>query len=211
MQRFYVQFPLQSDIEISDRDICHQLTRVLRIESGVHIVLFSGDGTESEYVIGEITKKSIALHLHIKRSTQTEPTRQITLYQALPNKMEKIEYILQKGVEIGIHRFVFFRSEFSQKIILSDGKKDRFQSIAREALEQCGGLVMPQIEYLDTPLKYENNVSTRNIVLDTTGTPKRLTEMPRDQEIGLWVGPEGGWSEDERSKMRENGFIFVRF
>ena len=62
----------------------------------------------------------------------------ITLYQALPNKIEKIEYILQKGVEVGIGKFVFFRSDFSQKLSLSDTKKVRLIAIAREAVEQCG-------------------------------------------------------------------------
>lgn len=50
-----------------------------------------------------------------------------------------------------------------------------------------------------------------NVVLDTTGNMLKLTEMPQNDEIHLWVGPEGGWSENERSKMKENGFIFVRF
>ena len=62
----------------------------------------------------------------------------ITLYQALPNKIEKIEYILQKGVEVGIGKFVFFRSDFSQKLVLSDTKKVRLRAIVREAVEQCG-------------------------------------------------------------------------
>lgn len=63
----------------------------------------------------------------------------------MPNKYEKIEYILQKGVEIGITRFVFFRSDRSQKLLITPAKIERFESIAREALEQCGGVVMPEI------------------------------------------------------------------
>ena len=50
-----------------------------------------------------------------------------------------------------------------------------------------------------------------NMVLDTTGDVQNLKEMPQNEEICLWVGPEGGWSENERNKMRDNGFIFVRF
>jgi 16S rRNA (uracil1498-N3)-methyltransferase len=62
----------------------------------------------------------------------------VSLYQALPNKYEKIEYILQKGVEVGISKFVFFRSDRSQKLLLSPAKIERFAAIAREAVEQCG-------------------------------------------------------------------------
>jgi RsmE family RNA methyltransferase len=73
----------------------------------------------------------------------------VSLYQAIPNKYEKIEYIIEKGIEVGISRFVFFRSHHSQKLVISDSKKKRFLAIAKEALEQCGGLVMPDIDFVD--------------------------------------------------------------
>lgn len=141
----------------------------------------------------------------------TENQKGITLFQALPNKIEKIEYILQKGVEVGIRRFVFFRSDFSQKLILSPNKKERFSHIAREALEQCGGVIVPEIEFFEEPPYETTSKTSLQIVLDTTGIALKLTEIPQNQEIGLWVGPEGGWSENERNKMKENGFIFARF
>lgn len=124
--------------------------------------------------------------------------------------MEKIEYILEKGVEVGIRKFIFFRSDHSQKFILSENKKARFLSIAREALEQCGGMVMPEIVFLDG-MSYDESLLVTNIALDTTGTPLKLTKMPSNRKISIWVGPEGGWSENERVKMKENGFIFARF
>ncbi len=90
----------------------------------------------------------------------------------MPNKIEKIEYILQKGVEVGIRKFVFFRSERSQKLVLTDAKKIRLITIAREALEQCGGLVMPDIEFYDQIIEYKSE--TTNLVLDTTGTTLKM-------------------------------------
>jgi 16S rRNA (uracil1498-N3)-methyltransferase len=74
-----------------------------------------------------------------------EAKKQITLYQALPNKHEKIEWIIQKSVEVGIQKIVFFRSERSQKLVITDAKKERYQHIMQEALEQCGGLVPMEI------------------------------------------------------------------
>jgi RsmE family RNA methyltransferase len=96
MQRFYVTFPLKIDLEITDADIHHQLTRVMRVSMGESIVLFDGDGSETEYEIIHITKKSLSLRGKGRRFPKTENTKQVTLYQALPNKMEKIEYILEK-------------------------------------------------------------------------------------------------------------------
>lgn len=68
---------------------------------------------------------------------------------------------------------------------------------------------MPEIEFRDSFPHDERG--DQNILLDTTGAIMKLTEMPQKDMIHLWVGPEGGWSESERKKMKENGFIFVRF
>ena len=49
------------------------------------------------------------------------------------------------------------------------------------------------------------------MVLDTTGKPIKIQEVLENREINIWTGPEGGWSEKEREKMKDNGFLFVRF
>ncbi|MBC7498272.1 16S rRNA (uracil(1498)-N(3))-methyltransferase [Candidatus Gracilibacteria bacterium] len=213
MQRFFITFPLSIDMTITDTGILHQLTRVLRVAPGERIVLFSGDGTEIEYEITTIDKKSIGLRGVASRVPNTEPRKRVTLYQALPNKYEKIEYIIQKGVEIGIARFVFFRSDRSQKLLLSPSKIDRFITIAREALEQCGGVVMPEIACIDRfpDTVVDVTTQTTHIVLDTIGESIRISQYDNLQDISLWVGPEGGWSDTERMKMSDNGSIFARF
>jgi 16S rRNA (uracil1498-N3)-methyltransferase len=213
MQRFYVTFPLSIDMTITDTNMVHQLTRVLRAAMWEYIVLFSGDGTEMEYQIISIDKKSIGLRWVASRVPNTEPQKRVTLYQALPNKYEKIEYILQKGVEIGIARFVFFRSDRSQRLLLSPTKIDRFITIAREALEQCGGVVMPEIVFTEKFPESTTDivVETTHIVLDTIWESIRISQYDNLQNMGLWVGPEGGWSDAERVRMSDNGSIFARF
>lgn len=96
MQRIYVTFPLGIDVNIVDQNIHHQLTRVLRMRPGDHVILFDGDGSETEYSIQSIDKKSIILRGQDRTFPQTEAKKRVTLYQAMPNKYEKIEYILQK-------------------------------------------------------------------------------------------------------------------
>lgn len=213
MQRFFVTFPLSIDMTITDTDMVHQLTRVLRVAIWDRIVLFSGDGTETEYRVVSIDKKSIWLRGQSQATPGTEPRKRVTLYQALPNKYEKIEYILQKGVEIGIARFVFFRSDRSQKLLLSQNKIERFWAIAREALEQCGGTRMPEISFTERfpDIVYELTTGTTHIVLDTIWESIRISQYDNLQDISLWVGPEGGWSDAERDKMSDNGSIFARF
>lgn len=209
MQRFFVPFPLSIDVVLTDADIIHQFTRVLRFQIGDHVILFDGDGSETEYEIVAIEKKSISLKGIARTFPKTEATKSVTLYQALPNKIEKIEYILQKWVEIGIKKFIFFRSDRSQKLVLSDSKIARFHAIAREAVEQCGGLVLPEIHFLEK--KGTLPESWIHMVLDTLWEQKKLREFSDIQDIGLWVGPEWGWSEEERQEMIWSGFIFAHF
>lgn len=66
-----------------------------------------------------------------------DPKTRIILYQAIPNRYEKLEYAIQKGVEVGISEFVFFPSERSQKLVITPAKIERFTAIALEAVEQC--------------------------------------------------------------------------
>jgi 16S rRNA (uracil1498-N3)-methyltransferase len=209
MQRFFVTFPLSIDLVLTDKDITHQLIRVMRIQIGEEIVLFDGDGSETVYGVEKITKTTISLRGRERRFPKTETEKNISLYQALPNKLEKLEYIIQKWVEVGIRKFVFFRSDFSQKLLLTESKHKRLITIAREAVEQCGGLVMPEIDFIDQIISHQSLAT--NIVLDTTGKLIKVTEIPKNQDISIWVWPEGWWSEREREKMIENSFLFARF
>lgn len=96
MQRFFVNTPLSIDMEITDLDIIHQVTRVLRAKIGESIILFDGDGSETVYEMVGISKKSLTLRGKNRKFPQSEAKKYIILYQSLPNKIEKIEYILQK-------------------------------------------------------------------------------------------------------------------
>jgi 16S rRNA (uracil1498-N3)-methyltransferase len=140
------------------------------------------------------------------------------LYQALPNKYEKIEYILQKWVEVGISRFVFFRSDRSQKLIISETKKARFRGIIQEALEQCGGNRFPELEFVEN-IEFDRifgerilfhtipweSVSLGNVAQTLFPTGK----LPKN--ISLFVGSEGGFSPEEILTAKESGVEIVHF
>lgn len=68
----------------------------MRIEVGERVILFDGDGSETEYEVTSIDKKSMSLRGQGRVFPQTESKKKISLYQAIPNKYEKIEYIIQK-------------------------------------------------------------------------------------------------------------------
>lgn len=99
------------------------------------------------YAVSSIDKKHVFLEKAGKILKKPSTAPKIHLLQALPNKLEKLEFILQKGVEAGIDSFTFFPSDRSQPLPILERKKERLVEIAREALEQCGGDVMPEIRF----------------------------------------------------------------
>ncbi len=214
MQRFFVNFELLHDIILEEKEIVHQIGRVLRSKPWDHVILFNGDLSETEYEIQVIEKNRIFLRGVARRFPQTEPKKHITLFQALPNKHEKIEYIIEKWIEVGISRFVFFQSERSQPLIISDTKKKRFFSIAKEATEQCFGISIPDIifyEKYNILLEKKFEEWLQHIGLHTLWDEKKVREFLNMQKIWLWTGPEGGWSPKEVEKMIQYDFIIAHF
>lgn len=211
MQRFYINKNLE-DSEIFEGERHHQITRVLRMQPGDTIQIFN-ETEEYIYKFISANKKSVEFaRISENIFENTEPDLDITLFQALPNKIEKIEWILEKNIEIGVKKFVFFRSDRSQKLIVSESKKERFYTIAREAVEQCGGNYIPEIIFSDENL--ETNIKRNpknNIALHTMGENKYFSDINNDKELHIWIGPEGGWSGSELEKMNNYWFIFAHF
>ena len=212
MQRFFIDRPLR-ETEIFDDEIFHQIMRVLRMQKGDQIILFCGDGIEYLYELTNFSKKSVECVQREKyEPTGRESSKNITLYQSMPNKMEKLERIVQKNTELGVKKIIFFRSDRSQKLFLSDSKKERIKAISREALEQCGGLFPVEIIFSDENLESilkNKNPDEKRLFLHTEGKKSTLNELSYAINFGIFIGPEGGWSDSEIQKMNENNLIIV--
>lgn len=218
MQRFYSNIPPSDTIRISvsDREeLYHQMTRVLRMQKGDSCVFFNGDGTDHEYEIVIIDKRTVELK-RVASVVKHEPAvRKVVLFQSLPNKLEKLEYVLQKGVEVGVDEFVFFESERSQKLPILERKKDRMVQIAIEAVEQSWGNRVPEISFLknlDEALTHlGKTASAKILVTHTDGQGKKLREVTVENfdTAALFVGPEGGFSPSEVTRFANLGATFL--
>lgn len=94
---------------------------------------------------------------------------------------------------------------------ISEAKKARIETIAHEALEQCGANMPLVIEYSSQSLQklLEVDSEITHIVAHYEG--KELPEIPQDNPIALWVGPEGGWSISEKQFFEEKKMILWKF
>ena len=209
MQRIY--FPgldtADENITISEIEIVHQLTKVLRIRVWDEVSLFNWDiHKDIIFQIAELGKREITIQKVSEQENNSEIDFELTLYNAMPNKLEKIEYIIQKGTEIGFTKFHFFRTDRSQKLVISDNKKTRLEKIIVEAAEQSGRAIIPEIIISDD-FDINNLPAGKNIFFHTKNENSQDLKSIEKQSwdiINLFVGPEGGWSESEVEMLEQN-------
>lgn len=138
MHRFFSHTPLTPELRLTSGDQFHQILHVFRAKKGHSLIFFEVGGDDKVYEVIEANKKEIFLKQKevLKKTKQKE--KRIKVFQAYPNKIATIEFIIQKMVEQGIHEIVFFASEYSQIKSIPESKQSRISAIAREALEQSG-------------------------------------------------------------------------
>ncbi len=133
MQRFFLDPAnfTETTVNISAPEIIHQMSRVMRMRIGEKFIALDNTGNEYMCVLAELTDKKAKAEIAEKRQNLAEPAIFVTLYQAMPKKMELFELILQKCTEIGVSEFVPLISEFCEREFLS--KLERLEKILREA------------------------------------------------------------------------------
>ena len=202
--------------EIRGDDARH-ISFSLRMRQGETLTVCDGEGTDYECKIVFMDGESVRLEVVSSHRTLTEPPLDICLYQSVP-KGDKFEYIVQKAVELGVSRIVPVYS--SRCIVKPDAKSEekktaRLSRIAHEAAKQCGRgripIVMPYMTYAQAVracgenafICYENERSfSLKSYLHT------LSEKKADS-LSFFVGPEGGYSEQEIALAAEQGIPAV--
>jgi len=202
MQRFYTPNILLWDnvLVVKDDEIVHQLWVVLRSKIWENVIFFSWkDLFDFEYQITQISKKEISFLFVQKISRNSENDFELNLIQSLPNKQEKIEYIIQKWVEVWISKFVFFTSNRSQKLFINDNKIERFKKIIIEATEQSFRNYVPEITFVNK-LDLKSFADKKNVFFHTAWkNSKSLNQIDVDKnaKINLFVWPEWGFDDKE--------------
>ena len=218
MHRFYLDSSaVKNNAVYFPRDTSLQIKRVLRLRKGDEVVVFSEDGVDYRVLLEVVdTKASIGSVISTINSLE-EPEIFITLYQALL-RPERYEYALQKGVEVGISKFVPFtceRTEFSDP---GDSKIIRWKRIIKEASEQSGRSFIPQlsrtVDFSDLimnlgpvaliPWEDEKKESIRDILSNL-----HENQSMKGSSVDIVIGPAGGFTSQEVLNAVEHGAISV--
>lgn len=212
MPRFFVA-PFSGDTVTVTGDDAHHLSRVLRVRMGEKVTVCDRAGNDYTCLVESVTEKEVRCRVTDKKPTLSEPTVSVTLYQGLP-KSEKMEWIIQKCVEIGVNRIVpvaMARSVVRLKAEEAEKKQNRWQKIAAEAAMQSGRGIIPSVE---RPISFnemltEIKSTTALTFYEGGGVPLSSLVDQKTQEVALVVGPEGGFETEEIERLKQNGAHIV--
>ncbi len=210
--RLFVELPLANGNTMAlEADQSHYLLHVMRLGVGSRLALFNGRQGEWSAEIMEIDKRSISVEVVEKLFHQTEDADLWLLFA--PLKKARLDYMVEKAVELGVGRLCPISTERTAVRAINSG---RLVAHAIHAAEQCGRLSVPvleEVQELATRLGDWPD-SRRLIYCDEFGAAATLAEtlaaLKESERLGPWailIGPEGGFSENERRQLRGRDFV----
>lgn len=221
MHRFFLIGQTISEKDAVDLSpLARQLARVLRLQPGALIEVLDGAGFAYRVEIVSLSPRTGRGRVLGRRAVENEPDARLTLYQC-SLKADKFEWVLQKGTELGVSRFV---PVISRRSIVRPAsallrKYDRWRAIIREAAEQSGRGRLPD---LAAPLDFTQAVAgaagCRLLPYEEAGVglaAPSLGDAVREQcavpqpAVNLLIGPEGGFDPAEVEQARAAGWIIA--
>ena len=194
---------------ISESDYAH-ITKVLRLGAGDHITVFDTKSTEYEGTITDISSGTIALQVRDTRLLRTEPELELNLFQAIL-KGNRMDGIISQATQLGVSAIYPVVSERTQ--VRSTAKADRWNKIAWESTKQCGRAMPPAVS---EPVDFQGSFGIREQseakIIFYENQDKLLANYTHSlarpiNSINVYIGPEGGFSKEEISLAKENGYI----
>ncbi|MFZ7945453.1 16S rRNA (uracil(1498)-N(3))-methyltransferase [Neobacillus sp. 19] len=218
MQRYFVNKHANDDRFFINNEDRHHIVKVMRMQMGDQIICVDPEGKQAICRLAEITDESVVADVVQWKDEVSELPISITIASGLP-KGDKLEWIIQKGTELGAHQFLPFAA--SRSVVKWDEKKaakkiERWQKIAKEAAEQSHRAFMPEII---SPMSFKAMLAkskdfdyklaafeeeSRNG--ETSVFSSVLKKMKKGHSLLLVFGPEGGLADEEVQLLRDHGF-----
>jgi 16S rRNA (uracil1498-N3)-methyltransferase len=200
-ERYFLDAPFSVDASLSlEGSELHHLSRVMRARSGDQIELVNGRGELAQATLLSLDKHRAALHLtalHTEKSSAN-----VILAQGIP-RFNRLEFILEKGVELNASAFWLFPSVHSEKETFSPNQHQRMHTLTVAALKQCGRLDLPPV-IIKPPLSQWEIPEGTLLFGDTRQTAPLLSSYPLSQKpIFLFIGPESGFHPSELAILEQ--------
>ena len=225
-------FLAESDVRTSDvagvsvtvrGDDAHHLTVVLRLRPGDHFEAVTPDCKAHEVVISSATKREVRGEIVASHDVEREAGLSLTLYQAIP-RGKRFPFILQKCTELGVARFApMITSRTVVEVEEGDAaaRVERWARITREACRQCGRVNPPQVlpplawkealahwRQSGTPgLLFHERLAEACVPGQASGLREALGHLAGAEALAIFIGPEGGFADDEAREGEAEGLI----
>ena len=207
MYRFFVE-PEQvgeKEITITGSDGNH-IKNVLRMKPEETILISSGENLEYTCYIRELKEEEIIAHIMYVQESGYELPSRLYLFQGLP-KSDKMELIIQKAVELGVHEIIPVASK--RAVVKLDARKEekkrtRWQAISESAAKQSKRMYVPEVKKVMSFSQAVEYAGQLDVVLVPYELAKGMGEtreiigkIKKGQSVGIFIGPEGGFEETE--------------
>jgi 16S rRNA (uracil1498-N3)-methyltransferase len=217
VHRFFVPAELLATEHVRlEGAVARQMGRVLRLSPGDRVTLLDGSGKEYIVRLRAFSRDAIEGEVEGVGDGRAEPRVHVTLYQGLL-KGEKLEWVLQKGIELGVSAFVPLMCRRAVPVERRgwDARMERWRRIVTEAAEQCGRSRLPELR---EPSEFRvacDDARTRGGLAiiawereEAVGLSQALSGAKLTR-VALFIGPEGGFEEDEVAYARSRGIAPV--
>jgi 16S rRNA (uracil1498-N3)-methyltransferase len=208
--RFFVPEIRRGSAELTGPDAEH-LVRVLRAEVGQLYEL--SDNRDLYLAQIEVARKSVVSFRILEKLASPAPTVHISLLAAL-FKFDRFEWLVEKATELGVSLIQPFEATRTEPGLMqaSHKRRARWQKIALEASQQSRRVHLPQIEPAVRFVKaLQMNACVRLLLDEVPDAPPILQRLPEQRNVAdrcaLLLGPEGGWTDEERVQAIEAGWL----
>ena len=207
LHRFYIEGQIGKELRIDNKELLHQWQKVFRLKASDRVVVFNGGDSEYEGYFKLLAKNEAVLVIDKETKVENLVKTELHLFQSIIKK-DNFELIVEKCTEIGVSAFHPLISERSEK---KDLNVERLNKISKEAAEQSGKTKLPEIFNPEKLAKTVADFDGELFVLDFGGEEVARLNLAKGKKIGVLIGPEGGWSDNEILWFEEKGIKSVSF
>lgn len=194
-------------------DAANHVGRVLRMQVGQALQLFSGDGNNYDASIVQVDKRQVQVRVDAVTANSSEAPVAIHLGQGI-SRGDRMDFVLQKSVELGVSAITpLFTERCGVKLSGErlDKKQQQWQKIVIAACEQSGRSVVPLVHQPQSLQDWLNQLPPAlRLTLDPHATTPLQQQVVAAERIQLLIGPEGGLTDSEVSQAQAHQFAPVR-
>lgn len=220
LPRFYLEHDLTAQQTVTlTKELAHYMQRVLRLADQSLVTLFNGKGGEYQAIL-QYDGKTVQAHIQSFNAIERELPWRLSVAQGLATG-DKMDWICEKSVEMGATELLPIAAKHSTLKLAGDRLEKRlqhWQRIAQAASEQCGRNRLLRVHPVQTLAELTEQLEPQSQLLfcdpdAELDFPEALNQAARLNQHHwiLLIGPEGGWSEEEKKMALNAGAISMRF